>query len=94
MPATLVREVPAASDRLPNMALSTEGGGPVALDPHGSRQGARALQSHFEFELAVPPMAQPHLGGRVYVRFEHTLEPLGWQWVRMVRQLFLRRFSV
>jgi putative peptide zinc metalloprotease protein len=35
-----------------------------------------------------------HVGGRVYVRFDHGWEPLIWRWYRNVRQLFLRRFSV
>jgi putative peptide zinc metalloprotease protein len=32
-PARILREVPRASDRLPNMALAQSGGGEVALDP-------------------------------------------------------------
>ncbi len=91
--ARVLREVPAASDRLPNPALSQAGGGVVALDPDATR-GMKALQTHFEFEielLAPPPAGR---GGRVYVRFEHGTEPIAQQLYRSVRQLFLRRFTV
>jgi putative peptide zinc metalloprotease protein len=53
LPATIRRELPGASDRLPSMALAQAGGGKVALDPN---QGdvPRTLQTHFEFELELP----------------------------------------
>ena len=93
VPARVLREVPAASDRLPNPALSQAGGGEVALSPQPSRD-IRALQTHFELELALA-MAQPAgNGGRVYVRFEHDAEPAAQQVYRSLRQLFLRRFTV
>ncbi|TAK46506.1 MAG: PqqD family peptide modification chaperone [Betaproteobacteria bacterium] len=91
--ARVLREVPAASDRLPNPALSQAGGGVVALDPQAARD-MKALRTHFEFEielLAAPPAGR---GGRVYVRFEHGTEPIAQQLYRSVRQLFLRRFTV
>ena len=32
-------------------------------------------------------------GSRVWARFDHGYEPLGWQWWRRVRQLFLSQFD-
>ena len=89
----VVREVPAASTRLPSAALSQAGGGQVALNPQATQE-MKALQTHFEFEvelLGAPPAAR---GGRVYVRFEHQSEPVAGQAYRAARQLFLRRFAV
>ena len=51
------------------------------------------MEDVFEMELALP-IAVQRLGSRVYVRFDHGNEPLGRQWYRRVRQLFLRKFNV
>jgi len=89
----IVREVPRASDRLPSPALAQAGGGEAALDP---RAGAdpRALQTYFEFEVALPPERRFLLGGRAYVRFEHGSESPARQLWRWLRQLFLLRLAV
>ena len=91
--ARVLRELPQASSRLPSLALAQSGGGDVALDPQGGAQ-ARALQTHFEFELEVPVEGWTGLGGRVHVRFEHGNETIAVQTWRWLRQLFLRRFAV
>jgi len=93
VPATLKREVPGASDRLPSLALAQTGGGRVALDPRQSQE-AKALQTHFEFELELPAVKPVGIGGRVYVRFEHGAETIAGQAYRALRQLFLKRFAV
>jgi putative peptide zinc metalloprotease protein len=93
VPATLKREVPAASSRLPNPALSIAGGGLVATDP-GKPDAPTALGRWFEFELELPGKPTHALGQRVYVRFEHGWEPPAWRLGRSVRQLFMRRFAV
>jgi putative peptide zinc metalloprotease protein len=93
-PAVLRREVPAATDQLPGRALSQEGGGEIAIDPRDTL-GVKAFQKVFLFDLELPGHAGlVHVGGRVYVRFDHGLEPLVWRWYRGARQLFLRRFNV
>ena len=92
--AELRREVPAASARLPNPALATQGGGLVATDPRQSEGGPMALARWFEFELELPGKPSRALGERVYVRFEHGWEPLAWRIGRSVRQLFMKRFAV
>ena len=94
LPAIVRRIVPAASEKLPSLALSSEGGGEIALDPHDER-GMSALERWFEFELVLPASAGiVNVGGRVYVRFDLGSEPLAAQWYRRVRQLFLARFNV
>jgi putative peptide zinc metalloprotease protein len=89
--ATIRRQVPAGGERLPSPALGSAGGGRFAVDPTDPDQ-TRTLDKVFQVELAIAePMAR--LGGRAYILFEHGREPLGVQWYRRVRQLFLRRFD-
>jgi putative peptide zinc metalloprotease protein len=93
-PASLSREVPAATRDLPSAALGTEGGGPLAVDP--SEPGGRtAFQPVFPVEVLLPEdVALERIGGRVYVRFGHGLEPLARRWYRGLRQVFLSRLDV
>ncbi len=94
LPATLVREVPAATDRLPGRTLSVEGGGEIAIDPR-DRLGITAFQKVFLFDLELPSHQGLHkVGGRLHVRFSHGKEPLAWRWYRDIRQLFLKRFNI
>lgn len=93
-PARLIREVPAGRNELPSKALGTSGGGASAVDP-GDRQGRKTLQRIFQFDLELPPdTSAAAFGSRVHVRFEHDWEPLGFQWFRCLRQLFLARLNV
>jgi len=91
--ATIRREVPAASDRISNLAMSSVGGGMAALDPSDSAR-PKTLNTWFEFELELPATRSFVLGEHVYARFEHDPEPVAWRIYRSVRQLFLERFSV
>ncbi len=91
---SLKRLVPSASDQLPSAALGTQGGGTAAVDP-SDRDGRKTLQKYFQVDVALPTdHRQLHVGGRAYVRFDHGWEPLGFQWYRRARQLFLSRFNV
>jgi len=98
--AEVKRVVPAATNQLPNMALSAQGGGEVVLDPSAGSDArgnadARSASSLFIFELEVPPTARLFtLGSRIYARFEREPEPLGEQWYRNVRRVLLKRFNV
>jgi putative peptide zinc metalloprotease protein len=85
--------VPQATTRVPNPALSTQAGGVVAMDPRES-QTPTALQGWFEIELELPATRTYTVGERVYVRFEHGWEPVGFRLYRSVRQLFMKRFVV
>ena len=92
--AVIERIVPAADLNLPSAALGTAGGGVVPVDPTDPDR-LRALESHFQLDLSLPEKVKdPHIGGRVYVRFEHGSMPLAMQWYRSLRQLFLRKFYV
>ena len=89
--ATIRREIPAASDKLPSPVLGAAGGGRIAIDSSDD-SGTLTAESVFHLELeADEPVEQ--IGGRTYVRFYHGAEPLGLQWYRRLRQLFLRRFD-
>jgi putative peptide zinc metalloprotease protein len=91
--AKIVRAVPAASDRVTNLALSSAGGGSAPLDPLDAKK-AKTLETWFEFDLELPATRAFVLGEHVYARFELGSEPLAWRIYRSVRQLFLRRFAV
>ncbi len=96
LPATLAREVPAATERLPSRALAVEGGGRIAAEPGGEGENPRALRRHFQFDLLLPAGAPTDggFGARALVRFDHGLEPLGLQWYRRGRQLVLARLRL
>ena len=94
LPAVLLREVPAATSKLPSLTLSQLGGGEIALDP---RQvlGVQAYQRIFLFDIILPSFKGLYnVGGRIYVRFDHGREPLVWRWYRSLRQVFLKRFNI
>ena len=62
LPATVIREVPEASNILPSVVLSLEGGGSYVLDPRSSDK-PKALERFFQFDLsritAGPAPCQP-----------------------------------
>ena len=90
----VLREVPSGTHLLPTPALGTVGGGSFAVDPRDPN-GQRTLERIFEFEIRLPPLARTgYLGQRVFARFDLGYEPLGIQFYRSLRQLFLRVFSV
>jgi putative peptide zinc metalloprotease protein len=92
--ARIQREVPAATDELPSMALSLQGGGKIGLDPNHPGDN-RAIERLFVVDLALPPGEHfDHLGSRVFVRFEHPNEPLARQWYRSARREFMKKFNV
>ncbi|OIN06649.1 PqqD family peptide modification chaperone [Oceanisphaera psychrotolerans] len=94
LPARVLRAVPAATHRLPSLALALQGGGSIGIEP--GQQEPIALDPLFLLELQAQSSApiSTALGGRVYVRFEHTPEPLAMQWYRVLRDLFIRKFGV
>lgn len=92
--AEIKRIVPAADINLPSAVLGTSGGGNIPVDPTDP-DGLRALETVFQLDISLPEQVNnPHVGGRVYVRFEHGSMPLAMQWYRGLRQLFLRKFYV
>ena len=96
LPARIEREVPAGDEYLPSKALATEGGGQMATDLRDAH-GARTLERTFQFDVAVEAAAGAiplFFGERVHVRIEHPDEPLGQQWLRNLRRVFLSHFHV
>jgi len=90
----VVREVPAGDETLPSPALAAQGGGEIATDPRETKN-PKALERVFQFDVELDGAAHvDHFGQRVFVRFEHRMEPLSVQWYRSIRLLFLRSFNV
>lgn len=94
LPARIAREVPAATDELPSLTLSLQGGGQIGLDP-SRPDNPRSIDKLFVLDLELPAGAGfRQLGGRVFVRFEHAPEPLAVQAWRGLRHLLLRRLDI
>ncbi|MCU7877992.1 MAG: peptidase M50, partial [Candidatus Thiodiazotropha sp. (ex Lucinoma borealis)] len=92
LPVKLHRDTPESQQRLPSPALGTKGGGEFPLHPQ-DEDGTRPLEAVFIIQLQMD-LPIERLGERVIVRFEHQAQPLGWQWYRSLRQLFLKRFNL
>ena len=94
IPARIRRLTPAAQQDVPSLALTTRGGGEIALDPTRSQRPS-ALFSYFlvEIELSEPRRVR-YLGARAYVRFSFGSQPIAWRWLRTARQFFLGQFRV
>jgi len=94
IPARVLREVPAAQQDIPSLALTTRGGGTIALDP-SKTQRPQALFSLFQLDVELlDPMRMQTQGSRVYVRFLHGNEAIAWRILRSMRQFFLGQFRV
>lgn len=94
LPARIRRQVPGASQQLPTAALGSAGGGPITVDPRDGK-GVTALNQIFQLELTLPgEVRNEYLGARVFVRFDHGFEPVGFQLYRAFRRLLLRQFNV
>jgi putative peptide zinc metalloprotease protein len=92
--ARILREVPAAQQDVPSLALTTRGGGSIALDP-SKTQRPQALFSLFQLDVELlDPLRMITQGSRVYVRFIHGSEPVAWRILRGARQFFLGQFRV
>jgi putative peptide zinc metalloprotease protein len=92
--AQIRREVPGGSQDLPTAALGSTGGGLFAVDPRDGK-GVKTLSRVFQLELILPQaVGTSYLGSRVYVRFDHGYEPVGFQIYRSIRRLLLRQFDV
>lgn len=93
LPARVSREVPAASRVLPSLAFSLDGGGRFALDPR-EKEAPHVLERLFQFDLVLEGPVPGNVEERVYVRFEHSPEPLAWRAYRALRRLLLTRLAV
>lgn len=94
LPATINREIPAASYSLPSTILGSSGGGNIPVNP-ADPDGIQTLSKTFQLELHLPIQKEAiRVGERAYALFDHGHEPLALQWYRTLRQLFLRQFHV
>jgi putative peptide zinc metalloprotease protein len=92
--ARVLRRVPAATKKLPSVALGFAGGGEVPVDPR-DEEGTKTFDSVFQLDLTMTGQKNMRrIGERAFVRFDHGRVPLAKQWYHFFRQLFLRRFSV
>ena len=91
-PVRVIRAVPSASDELPSIALTRQGGGSIENDPF-AKQANIAFQKYFEFELVPESALLPDSAGRrVYVRFDYGWSPMAAQWYRGLKKLFMGLF--
>jgi len=92
--ADVVRQAVGGVDELPTAALGIQGGGEIPTLP-GDSNGVKTMERVFTVDLALPATPpQSAFGKRALVRFDHGFEPLAWQGMRRLRQLFLSRFGV
>lgn len=92
--ARVTREIPFVTDQLPSPALSSQGGGDIAVDPTDAA-GATALSMLYQLDITpLDPVDAAGVGSRAYVRFDHGSRSIAHQLYREIRQLFLKRFDV
>jgi putative peptide zinc metalloprotease protein len=91
-PAQLISEVPSAQKILPSPALSVSGGGLFALDPSNPDQ-PEAFETVFLFDVVIQDLPIQKIGERVYVRFQHSPEPIGYRLYRSARRVLLRQLE-
>lgn len=90
---SIARAIPGGTFELPSEALSTTYGGSIPTDP-GDEKGLTALSRVFLFDVSLPQqLRDARFGTRVHVRLQLGWEPVGWQFVRRLRQLFLTQFN-
>ncbi len=92
LPARIERIAPRLEESVPSLALTTQGGGAVWLDPTEGGRG-RTIGKYLQLDLAPDGAALPRIGERVHVRFAHDAEPLASRLYTAVRQVFLRHFG-
>ena len=92
--ASILRQAPEATNRLPSAALATSGGGPFIATTSGKNE-LETLEKVFLVDLEPDFQGQYiPLGTRAYVRVNHGSETLADQWYRRLRQVFLRQLNV
>ncbi len=90
--ARVSRIEPAASRRLPGMALGDKGGGNLVTDP-ADQEKLTLLDPVFLVDVSLPERAIRRAGGRAWVRFDHAPQPLAEILHLRLRQLFLKAFA-
>lgn len=90
-----LQAIPADQSELPSAALGILGGGSVSVEAR-DRSGSRAREPFFEIRgrLELPAEEIANHGQRGVGRFPLPATPLGVQWFRNVRQLFLQEYRL
>jgi putative peptide zinc metalloprotease protein len=97
LPATVARDSMGATRQLHSAALSQAMGGDIETDPKDEKH-LQTLRPIVWMDVRVPGllldgaelhpshMTAPRLGQRAWVRLDHGMAPLLWQWFRQGRQ--------
>ena len=92
--ATVIRQTPSGSHKLPSRALGAAGGGEIAI-VRNDEAGTTTADKVFQIDLSLPKdINVSGLGTRAFVRISHGKEILANQWLRRVRQLFLNKLPI
>ncbi|MFK8076130.1 MAG: hypothetical protein AB8B84_06060 [Granulosicoccus sp.] len=85
--AEFARELPLATDRLPNKLLGSQSGGLMKVDARDP-SGVQLLSNVFLVEIALPmETSGSYLGQKVHVRFVHDKDALLYRYFRKFRGL-------
>jgi len=97
LPATVARDSMGATRQLHSAALSEAMGGDIETDPKDDKH-LQALRPIVWMDVRVPSLvldgarpqapntSAPRLGQRAWVRLDHGMAPLIWQWLQHARQ--------
>ncbi|MGD9479342.1 biotin/lipoyl-binding protein [Shinella sp. G-2] len=92
--ARIVRARPSLTRSLPSLALATEGGGHVTLDPNRPRDRPEAIDAFLQVDLALEtPTPVAVYGERAFIRFSHADTPLAVRFYRAAARVFLKYFA-
>lgn len=88
------RHIPGGSEHLPSAVLGSAGGGDIGVDPRHA-DGLTTFRKVFQFDIEMLPGVTPSVyEERVYLRFYHTPQSLGAQWLRHLRLMLMEEFGV
>lgn len=98
VPARIRRQRPSGDHQLPSAVLANTGFGgfDVLRSTDDQVLNTREKVFHLELEMLESVHLQRFItmGTRAFVTLEHKPEPLGYQWMRLSRQLLLKYLSV
>ena len=89
--ASALRISPGAVHQLPSPALALPNGGPIPVVGEGA-EGMTTRDPVYLVEVTIPSEGRnTRVGGRATLRFQHEPVPIGEQWLRSLRQIFLSK---
>jgi putative peptide zinc metalloprotease protein len=90
--ASVLSQTPASTHELPSAALGEKAGGGFSTDPSDDK-GLRAQSQIFIIDVELTDLPLQRVGGRAWVRFDHGSQPLATQWLRSIKQVFLKHLA-